>query len=150
MHYLLADRHSTAPVLLSLQFYRKLLLRLPQLVQTLDLLSKALPETVNLREVLFGSRLLRELLLQLVDLHAHLHDLPHQHVIVCSLLSLRDLHCLRGLLEGEEVVELVLDGVSQRLDLRELLGHQLLELGILLFCYLRFYLRVQIVKQPKL
>jgi len=94
MHYLLADCHSTAPVLLPLQFYRKLLLRLPQLVQTLDLLSQALPETINLREVLFGCRLLRELLLQLVDLHAHLHDLPHQHVIVCCLLSVRDLHCL--------------------------------------------------------
>jgi hypothetical protein len=47
---------------------------------------------------------------------------------------LRDLHGLRGLLEREEVVQLGLDGVSQRLDLRELLGHQLLELGILLVC----------------
>ena len=132
MHYLLADRHSTAPVLLSLQFHRKLLLRPTQLVQTLDLLSQALTQGVKLRQVLFDRRFLRELLFKLVDLYAHLHDLPHKHVIVCGLLSLRYLHCLRGLFEREEVVELVLDGVSQRLDLRELLGHQLLQLRVLL------------------
>ena len=132
MHYLLPDRHSAASVLLSFHLQRKLLLRLPQLVQALDLLSQALPETVNLREVLLARRLLRKLQLQLVDLYSHLHDLPHKHVIVGSLLSLRDLHGLRGLLEREEVVQLGLDGVSQRLDLRELLGHQLLELGVLL------------------
>ena len=132
MHYLLAHSHSTAPVLLSLQFHRKLLLRPPKLVQAFDLLSQALTQGVKLRQVLFDRRFLRELLFKLVDLHAHLHDLPHKHVIVCRLLSLRDLHCLRGLLECEEVVELVLDGVSQRLDLRELLGHQLLQLRVLL------------------
>jgi len=132
MHYLLADRHSAAPILLSLQFHRKLLLRPTQLVQALDLLSQALTQGVKLRQVLFDRRFLRELLFKLVDLHPHLHDLPHQHVIVCSLLSLRYLHCLRGLLECEEVVELILDGVSQRLDLRELLSHQLLQLRVLL------------------
>jgi hypothetical protein len=117
LHDLLSDSDGTAPVLLSLHLIRQLLLPLPQLLQVLHLLIKIPIQTVNFGQALLGCRLLRELLLQLVHFHAHRDDLPHEHVVVGRLLTLRDLHRLRRLLERKDILELGLDSVSQRLDL---------------------------------
>lgn len=92
LHDLLSDRDGTAPVLLSLQLIRELLLRPPQILQVLHLLTQILTETVNFGNVLLGCRLLGELLFQLVYFHSHRYDLPHEHVIIGSLLILRQLY----------------------------------------------------------